>query len=1018
MKRPGLAFCLWGAPGIGKTHAALALLRGAPCRSMSVHATQPLEGTVSRLPRPKKLALWLERALERLERGGSPGTETLLGTLAGLLAANAPFILHVEDLHEANDERLEFWRQLAVTVARLRGVGLLTTSRVPPPNALEVITLLALNREASDALLEAEAGAVLPQEGLAWIFQHAVGNPLFTLEYFRFLARQGTLWNDGRRWRWRTPEREFMPVTVEALIERMLQEATSTPALEAVMGAKAMLGIGGPKAVWREVSGLSPEELDGAEHQLERLGLFSAGDFAHPLYREVVLHNLTLERRRSLARRAIGAFHDEPEAAAQFVKAAELEPSAALGVLERAAQAAKNAGSELRAAGWQAQAVDYATGGQRANLAFEAGRVLEKADRSEAIRLLQIALEEQPEHADTIFWLAGCYASIGQSDEVEKLLSRISDDERAQLGWLKRQISLRFALGDYAGVLERWESRPELRDDSDPTLAYNVGFARSLRGDQMGAETIALAALEQPELSDLSRARLLTVCGLSRHYQDDQRGALSYFNDALAAAQAAKNPAFTAATLHNRSMVWERTSQPVEMLSDTEEALRLYAEVGLVRNYASTLTKKARILHEMGQYERAEECFQESRALLLQSDASNFLVTCEAEFSTLYLEWQPVSGSVLASKYAEHALRIARPMGGNKLGLSLEKCSLVATHQGNAGRGLELAQECLEFVQASGISTPWHTLNVLGLAWDKLGDTEKAKAMLNEAYSMALKSDWRVYAEKTGLEIARMTHDLERARELLAWFEHQGMLNGANIARRYFPALATPKSPASLESPSPPRLEVLGTLQIGLEGAVTPVRGRKRQELLALLLEARISGRGEVSKLELVDQLYPDADELQSNAGLRDVVYQLRLSLGDGALTTTANGYALGNLSSDVEDFLKSGDTRLWRGTYLQGLTLSSSDTVRESIYLALRTRAEALLETDPVEATRVGRLLSEADAYDLEAVRLTLTGLRAGGNHRSLSRVYEQAKVRFLEIGESLPEAWQEFLAPVGANP
>jgi hypothetical protein len=204
-----------------------------------------------------------------------------------------------------------------------------------------------------------------------------------------------------------------------------------------------------------------------------------------------------------------------------------------------------------------------------------------------------------------------------------------------------------------------------------------------------------------------------------------------------------------------------------------------------------------------------------------------------------------------------------------------------------------------------------------------------------------------------------------------------------------------------------------------VKGSVeTPVRGGKRRELLAALLEARISGRGEVSKLELVDQLYPDAEELQANAGLRDVIYQIRSSFGENAVVTTVNGYALGNLKTDVESFLETGNTQLWRGIYLEGFTLSGSDTVRESVYLALRSRAEALLHTDPVEATRVGRLLCEADPYDLEAVRLTLTGLRLGQNHRSLSRVYEGARTRFLEIGETLPAAWQDFLTPVGVNP
>jgi hypothetical protein len=39
------------------------------------------------------------------------------------------------------------------------------------------------------------------------------------------------------------------------------------------------------------------------------------------------------------------------------------------------------------------------------------------------------------------------------------------------------------------------------------------------------------------------------------------------------------------------------------------------------------------------------------------------------------------------------------------------------------------------------------------------------------------------------------------------------------------------------------------------------------------------------------------------------------------------------------------------------------------------------------------------------------LQALRASDNHRSLNRVYEQAKERLLEVGEQLPEDWKVFL-------
>jgi hypothetical protein len=60
---------------------------------------------------------------------------------------------------------------------------------------------------------------------------------------------------------------------------------------------------------------------------------------------------------------------------------------------------------------------------------------------------------------------------------------------------------------------------------------------------------------------------------------------------------------------------------------------------------------------------------------------------------------------------------------------------------------------------------------------------------------------------------------------------------------------------------------------------------------------------------------------------------------------------------------------------------------------------------------------MCEADPYDLEALHLTVTGLRAGQNHRSLSRFYDSARTRFLEIGEVLPDRWQDFLSSIGTT-
>ena len=100
-------------------------------------------------------------------------------------------------------------------------------------------------------------------------------------------------------------------------------------------------------------------------------------------------------------------------------------------------------------------------------------------------------------------------------------------------------------------------------------------------------------------------------------------------------------------------------------------------------------------------------------------------------------------------------------------------------------------------------------------------------------------------------------------------------------------------------------LEVLGPVRM-TNGGITPIRGRKRQALLGYLLEARIAGRLEVSKIELIDALNPDMDEPRALNALRVEVHQLRAQLNPDVILTTNSGYKLGEIQTDAETFLNT----------------------------------------------------------------------------------------------------------------
>ena len=198
-------------------------------------------------------------------------------------------------------------------------------------------------------------------------------------------------------------------------------------------------------------------------------------------------------------------------------------------------------------------------------------------------------------------------------------------------------------------------------------------------------------------------------------------------------------------------------------------------------------------------------------------------------------------------------------------------------------------------------------------------------------------------------------------------------------------------------------------MQISGAGLVSVVKGQKRKELLAILLEARIMGRKEVKTLELIDALYPNSPEEEAMVSLRQTVFKTRAAHGAATIRTTANGYALGSISSDAEEFLATKNTTLWRGTYLDGL--GTLEEIREMLVVACQNHSQHLLETNPKEVARVTRILLETDPYDLVTLKLACKALRLDNNHRTLQRLYSDTRAKLLEVGEVLPEGWQDFV-------
>ncbi len=1005
-KRAGVALAIWGEPGVGKTHTAQVLLRQTPCHSSSLPATASLEQLIQKLPQAKRLPIWAERVIEQITKGQAVDSNTAVSVLGVVLSEAAPFVLHLEDLHEASPEQAEMWQTLAQTLVRTKGVGLVVTSRTEPSEPFSAYRLNPLSQEESSALLEAEAGTALPKTALSWIFAQAKGNPLFSLEYFRFLARQGHLWSDGKAWYWRSPPENLMPVSVEALIEQWLGEAKQDPLLEKVLGLRALL----PhidQTTWAKIAEISSEELEAALLQLQAKEILHLGSFVHPLYLEVLCKNLSPLLKQALARQIVQVLGEaDPQSAAGFVREAGLEPQTALDLLKHAAQVAKDSGNSVQAGRFLAQATDYLQGNEQGRLAFEAAQLLQSADYPQTIRMCELALRQLPTDIDIIWYTADMYSEQGQPELAHKILEGLPPENRSGSDWVVRMLAS--PLGDVKSKVELWNAHPEVHNIADPLVVYRVAYSLSAMGEYEQGKAMALQILQREDLAPVRQAQMYSIVASAYYKQQKAQQAVEWNQKALGVLRGIGHQRGIAAVLGNQAHALEDLDRYQEAMLNHQEALQILNQLGNPFDYAVPVLNLGAYQHWFGEYEQAEALLLEATSIFSKAGVTEYLVDCGAVLCNLYLDWNKPHGVFLAKKYAQMGWDVAQALGAGRIFLkALVPLAMAERQGGNPQRALEIAEQgCAIALNLDGALHGPFVERALCL--EALGHKDQALEQLEKALEIAKQEGRKSTIHEIGLEIDRINGNVEQALVRLEWFKRHDFANNINLARRSFPALAKylegPKAPALPEPTA--RLEVLGAMRLNGKA----VQGGKRQELLGLLLEARLAGRPELKQLDLLDALYPQESEEKAQAALKKLIHSIRSGLGQEIITTASSGYALGAVNSDVEEFMKSGQAGLWRGVFLEGLE-PRVETIREALYQTLATMIQPLIEQNPKEAVRLSRILTEAEPYDPDFWRLSLQALRASNNHKSLGRAYQEAKARMLEVGETLPERWSEFL-------
>ncbi len=1009
-KRAGVALGIWGEAGVGKTFTTTILQTQIPCPSARFQASVTNLALIHELPQPTTLPGWAKKLLERLEQGAHVDAKAFSTALSAWLAALAPFILHIEDLHEANPNNLSLWTNLAVEVKRTRGVALLVTSRSSPPEVFESYLLETLSLEAAIDLLESEAGAALPKEATAWIAVRARGNPLFSLEYFRHLTRLGYLWSDGRRWRWRVPEADLMPNSVEAVIGHHLRAASTSKAARTALAVKALLPLNADDDLWAKVAQLEPEALQSIKTELQRGGILRTGRFAHPLYRDATKSEIAPAQRHEIARRAIALLHeDDPVSAAAFEIDANLEHVEARGLLERAVSTLVTAGDFGQAAQFQWRMAALSPLTSRVDTMLEAAKLARQANLGQALEMANATLELDQNHIEATLLTAELLAEAGRSNEAEHLIEVSSRNKNIdQTRLLETQVRVKHLSHDYAGVLELWRSL----DSSNIPLAI-IARAFVQLSKLTEAQEVIAQALAAPKLERLELAELLYIQSFIPNFAGLYDAADVGFSSFLHILEVLSDgsPRFRemrSGALQLRAYTRNVLGRPLEAVADIQQALHFPEEFGDASHHAQLQSELGLYLLECGEYQKAEEVLFEARAVLERTGNPIYLSMLERIAARLYLEWAPPHGAALALKHAQAALETIERAG--KLPSYASGAFFVAAWahaiHGNPKEALDLVSE-LERLSI-GPRQPGITASaawVRALVFARLGQHGDAR----EAFKVVIASPMPLALgptlERMALELDRLNNDPITARTRVERARAFGALSLVKIATRYFPELEiqTPKVIRS-QTQSTVRLEVLGKTRVLVNGELLSDRTRKGKTLLSMLLQARLAGRRELSDLELIDLLYPEMPDDKGAGALKQLVYRLRSQLGSNAILRVGNGYTLGAVTSDAEEFLQTGNSQLWTGSHLEDVHGTWGSTAHDALQYALRKKAFALLDHDPAETARLGQILLEINPYDLEALDLSLRAFHLYGEDSGALQLSNWARAQFAEIGEVLP--------------
>ena len=1014
-KRSSLSIALVGLPGIGKTHTTTALLQVLPCKNIGLHATSSPSLIASAIPKTKQLAPWMQKQLDLLHKNELP-TEAIPLLLALLLEQQAPIVLHLEDAHDATTIQLEQILVLAKAILKTKGVALLLTSRVDLPEPIVALHVPRLEISAVKDLIATQLNGQIPAEALAFIETRAGGNPLFILEFLRFLTRQGYLWSDGQDWHWREPDSGFVPVTLDALIGQWLSKSVEDIQTQLVLETRAFL----PESlnadlvlqVWQAVSGLPEFEFNLAKTNLIQKGLLLDTGFVHPLVREVVLRELPVTSLKNHAIRAVEELEKtDPALALELLETAQLPREQMIQILQRIYQEARGNPRVLALA--QAHMVRVLPLPEQAQAALKAAKILEPFDYLEAAKLLEFAWQLKPTDPKITLALVEFRFDQKRNSEISHLLDGLAIELQEMTDVIGWRLVVLDSQGQRTQAVTAWEQHPQWHEQMSPRLLSLIArlCLREGRTDLMQQAIefgLQRQGLSTSELCSLLNLKAIFLSVGQGKYQE----ALDLYSKILELDASLSSP------LLNRAMIRQSNFNDLKgAKSDYEKVILVHSQKGQTILTCRAQIYLASLERQLNNLSAAEKLLQNSLLVCEKSDEKDVLFECYMELSVYYRNLETSLQDLTSFKYAKLALKLAKDskMANYHLFRAIYNCikaSIIVNE-------LAIAKSYLDEIHIDASKDPLSPAELKKKAnfYDLLADWNEASHNIEQALEIRNKSkiiymqlDDERNQKIQESEICRLQKDFQSLKIIQAWFKSKNHLQIVEKIQHHIDLRNANSLPSENLSSTPTFiLNVLGSIQIIQNGTEIHYRAKKRLEILIYLLEARAAGQSESNHLELLDALYPELTEAEAKNALKQSVYILREKFGTDCIISTSRGYKLGAVKSDLDEIFTQPNSKLWRGTYLQGMGQSYFGIVHGALLQQLLSLAQNALSTDAAQTIRLCQILLEMEPYDQDALALLL---QASTHQPHVAKsTYQTIRQRYLEIGEELPLDMKTFM-------